>query len=165
MSRAMRLALAGAIALALCILDASAYPAHADSTSRITGRVTYEWTSGPEHVLMIGPVDDARVLVRSPLQTFETHTDRQGFFSLIGLIPVSQATIVVSHDGFLTRRGDFAICNGATLRLAVELVTHCSVGCFFYSHLSASQTDYQVQGSTYVVNPAPYETTTWQEQC
>ena len=111
---------------------------------------------------LAGPIEDARVVLRSPLQTIETRTDRWGFFSMLGVIPVPHASIVVSRDGYLSKWSDIPICTGATLRLAVALPSFCTM-CLPY--ILVNREDYAVSGSTYVVNPEPFESTTWQGQC
>jgi hypothetical protein len=155
MPRAAQLALAGVVALVLCAVCGSTQAAKADSLASIRGYVTVESPGGP--------IEDARVVLRSPLQTIETHTDRQGFFSMIGVIPVPHASIAVSRLGFMSKEGDIPICTGATLRLAIKLPSFCTMMCF--PHILVERTDYTVSGSTYVVNPEPYETTNWQGQC
>jgi len=81
---------------------------------------------------------------------------------MIGVIPVSRASIVVSREGYMSKWGDIPICTGATLRLAIKLPTFCKM-CFPY--IVVDRTDFTVSGTTYVVNPEPFETTTWQGQC
>jgi len=158
MPRARRFALAGVVVLVLSALCSSTHAAKAASLANIRGYVTVAWLGGP--------IEDAQVVLLSPLQRVEVHTDRQGFFSMVGLIPVPRATIVVSRPGYYeSMRGEIAICTGATLRLAVKLPPYCTTLMACAQRISADRIDYTVSGSTYVVNPEPYETTTWQEQC
>ncbi|HME80609.1 MAG TPA: carboxypeptidase regulatory-like domain-containing protein [Candidatus Eremiobacteraceae bacterium] len=101
------------------------------------------------------PLAGVLVRLRSRSQSMDAHTDKRGFYSLVGVTPEKQVELTFSRDGMATKTFRVSSCVDTTLEVDAMLASHIGAGTlgYFYISPTPAMIRYEHSATLYSVDP------------